>query len=247
MQSLHLAYDKINETFPPIAGVANGALVLRDKLFVNTDFEDLETVFRPKVTGTLNLHELFSENTLDWFIAFSSIVATSGNTGQSAYSAANCFMKALINQRRKHGLVGSTIDISRVHGVGYVERETKASGQLTEKDISKIYRVSMPMSEADLHQLFAEAVLAGKPDSGRDSELITGIRTLLSTETTDIFWAANLKFSHFIHEAENSSTENNGKASWVPVKTQLQDAKSVDDVVDIMKGVFKLYRIPDPL
>lgn len=243
MKSLRQVYDKIGETFPPIAGVANGALVLRDKLFVNTSFEDLETVFRPKVTGTLNLHELFSEDTLDWFIAFSSIVATSGNSGQSAYSAANCFMKAFINQRRKRGLVGSIMDISRVHGVGYVERETKATGSLTEKDISKIYRVSMPMSEADLHQLFAEAVLASKLGSGRDPELITGIRTLLTTETSDIFWAANLKFSHFVHEAESADTDVGGKAVRVAVKIQLQEAKSVDDVVGIIKGMSKLLHV----
>jgi hypothetical protein len=72
--------------------------------------EDFQKVVKPKVDGTMFLSELFERNTLDFFIAFSSIVATLGNSGQSAYSAANSFTKALINQRRERGLAGSVID-----------------------------------------------------------------------------------------------------------------------------------------
>jgi hybrid polyketide synthase/nonribosomal peptide synthetase ACE1 len=95
---------------PPIAGVANGALILRDQAFSDMDLESFQTVIKPKVDGTLFLNQLFQENTLDFFIAFSSVVATMGNSGQSAYSAANGFTKALVNQRRERGLAGSVID-----------------------------------------------------------------------------------------------------------------------------------------
>lgn len=229
-------HDEIKKRFPPIAGVANGALVLRDKLFTNTTLEDFEAVMKPKVTGTLNLDQLFPENTLDWFIAFSSIVATTGNTGQCAYSAANMFMKAVINDRRQRGLAGATIDISRVHGVGYVERSAKSS-DLTKKDLNKLHRMAMPMSESDLHQLFAEAVLASNPNDTRGSNVITGIRTLTSHEAADLFWAASPRLSHFIHEADTArSVEKTGKTARVPVKTQLESAKTPEEMVTIIKG-----------
>jgi NAD(P)-dependent dehydrogenase (short-subunit alcohol dehydrogenase family) len=103
-------YNEICRTLPAIAGVANGALILRDQAFEGMDLESFQMVVKPKIDGTVFLSELFKENTLDFFIAFSSVVATLGNSGQSAYSAANSFSKALINQRRARGLAGSVID-----------------------------------------------------------------------------------------------------------------------------------------
>ena len=201
------------------------------------DLETFQTVIRPKVDGTLYLDKIFSENTLDFFISFSSIVATMGNSGQSPYSAANCFMKALVNQRRKRGLPGAVIDISRVIGVGYVEREAKAAGKLSEKQMERIVNVTMPMSEPDLHMLFAEAILAGKADSGQNSDIITGIRTLAPDATNNVFWAANLKFSHFIYDKGNFGGDKDNKTARMPVKTLLLAAKSLDKVVKILKGV----------
>ena len=103
-------HEEICLKFPAIAGVAIGALVLRDQGFSDMDLETFQMVVKPKVDGTLFLSELFQENTLDFFIAFSSVVATLGNNGQSAYSAANSFTKTLVNQRRERGLAGSVID-----------------------------------------------------------------------------------------------------------------------------------------
>lgn len=236
MEDLKRVRQEICQTFPQIAGIANGALILRDKTFANTDLESFQAVLKPKVDGTINLSDLFNDNSLDFFIAFSSIVATMGNTGQSAYSAANSFLKSLIAQRRKRGLAGSVIDISRVLGVGYTERETKARGKLSERVIEKIMNVTSAMSESDLHQLFAEAVLAGRPGSGLNPELITGIRTLSSDMTNDVFWANNLKFSHFIQDLGDASVGKESKVARVPVKTQLLSAKSFDSIAKVLKG-----------
>ena len=236
MEDLKRVHREICQIFPQIAGVANGALILRDKTFANTDLESFQTVLRPKVDGTINLSELFNENSLDFFIAFSSIVATMGNTGQSAYSAANSFLKSLIAQRRKRGLAGSVIDISRVLGIGYTERETKARGKLTERVIEKIMNITLAMSESDLHQLFAEAVLAGRPNLGLNPELITGIRTLSSDMTNDVFWANNLKFSHFIQDIGDVPVGKESGVARVPIKTQLLSAKSSDGMAKVLKG-----------
>ncbi|KAK1499284.1 hypothetical protein CCUS01_00006 [Colletotrichum cuscutae] len=183
--SVNQTYDAITTSMPPINGVANGALVLRDVSLVTMTFEDFITVLRPKVQGTLNLDRLFSspERELDFFICFSSIAGTLGNPGQSAYSAGNCFMKSLVRRRRNRGLPGAAIDIGRLVGVGYIERES--SGRLTKEHQTRLQTRSgaVPMSETDLHQLFAGAIIAGRPPScssaprsySDSSELISSI------------------------------------------------------------------------
>lgn len=159
---------------PPIGGVADGAMVLRDATFVTQTFQDWQAILKPKVQGTINLDLLFSEyassheEPLDWFIGFSSLVAYAGNPGQAAYGAGNCFLKAPIQARHNRGLAGSTIDIGRMVGVGYIESQLTTDGQ----DRLKFRSGTQSMSESDLHQLFAEAVVAGRPNSGLDTELI---------------------------------------------------------------------------
>lgn len=242
MASLQEVHEAISKRFPPISGVANGALVLRDKVFTNTTLEDFEAVMKPKVAGTLHLDQLFPNNNLDWFIAFSSIAATTGNTGQCAYAAANMFMKSVINARRQRGLAGATIDFSRVHGVGYVERTTK-SLVLSKKDLGKMQRATMAMSESDLHQLFAEAVLASNLNSGRDSDLITGIRTFKSKDVEGVFWSTNPRFSHFVHDGEVVwEGDKIGKTARVALRTQLESANTTEEMVAIIKGDNSLLR-----
>ncbi|KAF7593772.1 hypothetical protein BBP40_010828 [Aspergillus hancockii] len=100
---------------PPIGGVDNGALLFRGTPIGTISSEAFEMVTKAKVKGIINLDRTISDNRiLDWSITSPFIVGTTGNMGQAAYSAANGFMKALINNRRSRGLAGSVIDISRV-------------------------------------------------------------------------------------------------------------------------------------
>ncbi|KAI8295927.1 Polyketide synthase-nonribosomal peptide synthetase [Colletotrichum sp. SAR 10_98] len=240
MDSLQRARTEIESTLPPIRGVANGALVLRDRLFINTDFDVFNEVLRPKTFGTSNLDALFTErDSLDWFVGFTSIVAVVGNYGQSAYSAGNNFVKALINQRRARGLPGSTIDISTVRGVGYVEREQKA-GVMTAKMVERIENGAMPMSESDLHQLFAEGIMAGRPGSGRHGNLTSGIQTVRSDKVNLTFWANNLKFSHFVKEVGlgTAADGGGGGANRVSVRALLAEVTTMQQAFKVIRTAF---------
>ncbi|RWS36601.1 KR domain-containing protein, partial [Erwinia amylovora] len=55
------------------------------------------------------LHQATQGVALDWFIAFSSLSARIGITGQSAYVAANAFIDALMRYRHSLGLPGTAI------------------------------------------------------------------------------------------------------------------------------------------
>jgi len=170
---------EIAAQMPAIAGVANGAMVLRDRPFSEMNAEDFDAVFRPKVEGTHNIDELFyMDHSLDFFVLFASVAGIIGNAGQANYSAANMFMASVCEQRRKRGLAASIIYLGQVLGVGHVARsliESDADGKQGIVE-AQLKRVSfMPVSEADLHTIFAEAIHSGRSDSGIDSGLISGL------------------------------------------------------------------------
>lgn len=99
--SVRKLYQEICDILSPVAGIAQGDMVLQDVFTRDMSFQDMVRVLKPKVDGSRYLDELFPENTLDFFKFFSSITGVIGNMGQSNYTAANTFMCALARQPRK--------------------------------------------------------------------------------------------------------------------------------------------------
>ena len=182
LDSLRTAYADIKSSMPPIGGVMNAAMVLRDRLFHLTAWEDFAAVLVPKMLGSKNLDEVLSNEQLDFFICFSSTTSIVGNVGQSAYSAANFYMASLIQQRRQRGLVGSVVHIAILTGFGYIFRRNSLHADAIYKSILPRYD---RQSETDLHEMLAEAIVCGRPGSDQPAELITGIRTAFQGEWRD--------------------------------------------------------------
>lgn len=66
-------------------------------------------VLEPKVQATVNLDQLTRElcsHSLHQFVAFSSLLAGRGNTGQSNYSYANSAMEKICLKRQNDGFPG---------------------------------------------------------------------------------------------------------------------------------------------
>jgi hypothetical protein len=241
-ESVKQAYSEIRRSMPPIGGVAVGAMVLKDATFVTQRFEDWKAILRPKVQGTINLDRLFSEHVysdedpLDWFIGFSSLVACAGNPGQAAYGAGNCFLRALIRSRHNRGLAGSTIDIGRMVGVGYIESQMTVDGQ----DRLKFHSGTQSMSESDLHQLFAEAVVAGRPNSGLSPELIGGISLMNGEEAKDVVWYKNTNMGMMIRETGSRAVgTSSAGAGGLPLKKLLEAAKTMNEASKVILGVLR--------
>ncbi|KAJ5084947.1 hypothetical protein NUU61_009526 [Penicillium alfredii] len=227
--SVHATYRQICETMPPVAGVAQGAMVLQDTMFLDLDLPRLEKVLRPKVEGSLLLDELFSENTLDFLIFFSSMAAMTGNPGQVAYNAANMFMMSLAAQRRKRGLAGHAINIGAIVGNGYVTRELNMGQQ------SYLYRVGHSwMSEQDFHEVFAEGVLSCIERTG-SAELCSGLR-IDEDETKN--WVSNPMFQHLVIKSSSLIAGDKKNKTGVMVKARLLDATSLDEVMETLQDGF---------
>ncbi|WP_082909280.1 type I polyketide synthase [Mycolicibacterium iranicum] len=88
---------------PAVRGVVHAAGVEAGALLLNTSAEDLRTAMRPKVDGTLTLHEMFPPEQLDWMVLFSSCGYLAGFPGQGAYACANAFLDAIARHRRSLG------------------------------------------------------------------------------------------------------------------------------------------------
>ena len=177
LKALRSLVQEIEAELPRIAGVVNGAMVLKDGSFLELSFDAMCQCLAPKVDGTRNLDAVF-DTRLDFFIMLSSIAWVVGNPGQSNYSAANGFMDGVAKARRRRGLAASTMSIGVVSKVGYLAR-TKGGH---ESDHAKSRNV-MTISEQELHTIFAEAIVAGHSEY---TEIVAGLDGVVDGPIPDV-------------------------------------------------------------
>ena len=239
--SIERVVKDIRTSYPPIAGVANGANVLEDQLFANMSTDMMRRALGPKIDGSKNLDDVFHDDNLDFFILFSSVACVFGNVGQSNYTAANGYLNGLARQRRRRGLAASTVDIGRVAGIGLIE----AAGQAVQDQMRKLQLP--PVSESDFRQIMAETILAGYADP-EDQEAIpeavltTGLRIIGDDEDIMGPWFSNPFFSHIVRESNSvaSGSTEQGKKTTLPVSQQLSEAITQEEALDILQGIYEL-------
>jgi hybrid polyketide synthase/nonribosomal peptide synthetase ACE1 len=212
---------------PSIGGVAQGAMVLQDTMFLDLDLARFNSVLQPKVQGSILLDELFSENTLDFMVFFSSMAALTGNPGQAAYNAANMFMTSLAAQRQQRGLAGQAINIGAIVGNGYVTRELNMGQQ------SYLYKVGHTwMSEQDFQEVFAEGVLACL-ERKATADICSGLR-IDDDDSKD--WVSNPIFQHLVFKSNTLIEDSKKGKTSVMLKAGLMEATSDVEVIRVLQG-----------
>ncbi|KAJ5464099.1 hybrid PKS-NRPS biosynthetic cluster [Penicillium sp. IBT 31633x] len=236
--SIERVIKHIRANMPPISGVFNAAMVLSDQLFTAMDVETFKCPLGPKVDGTRHLDEIFKDDPLEFFVLFSSLATVIGNAGQSNYHAANLFMEAVTAQRRARGLAASIVHIGLVTDVGYVARY----GRAMEEHLRKLS--FMPLSEADVHHFFAEAITAGRP--GRDmgpSGLIVGLQPVMDEpQEADLRppWVSNPRLSHYLVKRRTAKQERQQESGFKgsDIRQQIEEAESVEALAEIVQTAF---------
>ncbi|KAJ4286521.1 hypothetical protein N0V90_013221 [Kalmusia sp. IMI 367209] len=213
--SLESTITDIRKTLPPLGGVCNAAMVLSDRLFVDMDVEDVTNTFRPKVDVSKHLNDILADVPLDFFVMFSSGLSITGGQGSGNYHAANLYMTALAAQRRQSGRPASVMHIGYVSDVGYFTRVDQSSREY-------IGRMHFPaLSETDIHHAFAEAVLAGRPDSKRSCE--------------ESAWVLDTLFSHYRPTANVNDKKDGPQYGRDDIKKQITDADTEAEVVEVVQ------------
>ena len=181
-----------NDELPPIRGVIQAAMVLRDQLCENMSYADFVAAVRPKIHGSWNLHELLPRD-LDFFIMLSSIAGVGGMRGQTNYAAGNSYQDALALYRRGLGLPAVTIDLTVVLGVGYVSENTELIDGLKQAGV-------LTITEEELHKLLKAAITGYTVGEERTpAQIITGVASggyLARMDIQDSMWFNDNRFAH---------------------------------------------------
>jgi NAD(P)-dependent dehydrogenase (short-subunit alcohol dehydrogenase family) len=230
--ALKSAHATICASLPPIAGVLNGAALFRDTSISKMSFDQLNDVLRPKVLGTIYLDRIFHDEPLEFFILTSSITGLLGSPGQANYAAANTFMCGLAAQRRNRGFAATAINLGAIAGVGLLERTDK---KVLESIMERLSL--MPVSEGDLHQIFAEAIVAGRPDSVNcGAELTTALRAIpVDTPDAPSFFSDPM-FSHFLFPESDQQKTPKGSKAAKPMKELLAECETEDELQLIIQS-----------
>lgn len=109
--------SNISNSFHPLKGIFHCAGCIDDGMLMAMDWGKINNVFNSKVCGAINLHYLTSTLDLDFFTMFSSISCI-GSIGQSNYAAANNFLNALAEYRRREGMPALSINWGPWYEVG---------------------------------------------------------------------------------------------------------------------------------
>ncbi|ORY04748.1 beta-ketoacyl synthase domain-containing protein [Clohesyomyces aquaticus] len=223
---------KLSKTIPPVAGVINGAMVLDDRVFSQMTAETWHRVLRPKTIGSKNLDIVFSGPDLQFFIMTSSFAATGGHPGQSNYAAANMYMNGLAANRRARGLPGSVLNIGVIYGLGFLLREKQdLYGRLEREGYP-------PISERDLHHMFHEAILAGRPDvPNQPYDLTTGLSRFSPDSPDLLFWQRDPRFCHFIRDV-GSDESAEAAETQKSLQEQISALDSPPAIADVIATFF---------
>ncbi|KAM3425700.1 hypothetical protein BST61_g7637 [Cercospora zeina] len=115
---------------PPVRGVVQMAMVLRDVVFEKMSFAEWSAPVRPKVHGTRHVHDYFdAQRPLDFMILCSSSSGVYGYPSQAPYAAGNTYQDAVARLRRSHGLPAIAVNLGIMRDVGILA-ETGTTGNI---------------------------------------------------------------------------------------------------------------------
>ncbi|KAK4466132.1 hypothetical protein QBC42DRAFT_193632 [Cladorrhinum samala] len=222
---------KLAESLPPVGGVVNGAMVLDDRVFSQMPLDSLQRVMGPKTIGSKNLDQVFSSPDMDFFIMTSSFAAIGGHAGQSNYAAANMYTNGLAASRRRRGLVGSVLNIGVIYGLGFLHREKDNLYEGLEREGYP------PISERDIHHMFVEAIMAGKPVPDQIYDITTGLRRFQANNPS-LPWHNDPRFSHYTRREDDSDVAVDINGSKKSLKELIDAAQDKSAVIKVLELAF---------
>jgi NAD(P)-dependent dehydrogenase (short-subunit alcohol dehydrogenase family) len=137
----------------PLGAVVHVAGVVHNGLLGSWTPQLLEEVLAPKADAAWHLHELTRDLDLSAFVLVSSAGGLVLAAGQAGYAAANVFLDALAEHRRREGLPA----VSMAYGAWALD--TGMSAYLSEADLERMRRQGLPaFSATEALEVFDTAV-----------------------------------------------------------------------------------------
>lgn len=228
---------------PPVRGVVHGTMVLRvsfllnpmvlnqadgaqDVLFEKMTWEDYTQVIEGKVQGGWNFHHALADSPLDFFVAISSAAGAVGNRGQAAYSAANCFLNALVQHRLAQGLPASSLDLTAVSDSGYLAEDLEKAAEVA-RNLG-----SDSICESEVLALL-HAAIDGTLGATCNNHTITGMRITAGMRP---FWTDDAKFKamRLAAEEEAAAAAKDAGSAVVSFNAALRAAKTRAEAEEVV-------------
>ena len=199
---------------------------------------DYQDVLRPKVRGTLNLHEQLAPASLDFFLLLSSCAGIIGNNGQANYASACTFQDAFARHCTRNGMPTRSLDLGMIDGAGYVSQNLDSLRFLTAQGFQSV----------KLPELFAllEYAITRPINSVDDSQLIVGLTGPAQGDLPPNLLDA--KFTYLRTSRGEVKTTHSTKES-LSLKESLRDVGSLTEAQNlvtaaIMSQVSKVLVVP---
>ncbi|RDW79928.1 hypothetical protein BP6252_04566 [Coleophoma cylindrospora] len=238
---------------PPIAGIVQGAMVLRDTPYEIMTVEDFHAVITSKVQGTWNLHHVCSEmektQPLDFFTLLSSISGIEGKAGQANYAAANVFLDAFAIYRQSLGLAANSLNLGVIEDVGYVAEQTEA---WIETHFDR--RHWTYINEAVLRKMLSYSILQQTDPISKSSsgQLITGI-AVPQPPDSNLIQDARFAAMFISNEAAEASSKSNNDSKhlqefFLLYRSSGEPGAVLNSAVEVLnKQLQKMLGLEEPL
>ena len=219
---------------PPIRGIVQCAMLLRDSLFADMTFQQWTESIQPKVSGSWNLHEQLLD--VEFFIMLSSFAGIFGNKGQANYGAGGTYQDALAHYRVSKGLKAVTIDLGIMRDVGVLAEKAASADSLS------TWTNAFGLRETEFHALMRKVITSQLAnDHSLGPQIMTGLATgglckALGVDRPFYFDDARFAIMERLGASQLSSgaaadTSADGKAL---LRTQLGNATSFADAVRVV-------------
>lgn len=142
LDAMKKVVDDVHARYGPIHGVMNAAMHLEEIRLEQMDAAGFQRTMGAKVIGTWVLNEVTKDQTLDFWILFSSVASQLGGVGLGSYAAANAFLDQYAHYQSRRGMEMMAINWSHLE-MGATSDELMDQRML-----------SQPISSEDYGKLF---------------------------------------------------------------------------------------------
>ncbi|KAF4816576.1 Reducing polyketide synthase hmp8 [Colletotrichum siamense] len=236
--SLQAAMAECEREMPPVRGVIQLAMVLRDVVFEKMKPAQWTQPLQPKVVGSRNLHEYFgADRPLDFFVLCSSVSGVVGNPGQAAYAAGNTYQDALAAYRRERGLKAVAVDLGVMRDVGVLAEGNTESGVLGR------WEEAVGIPEPIFHALIKSVVHGQKQEQNSEeavpAQVVTGLGSAdvwAAHRLPQPFYLSDPRFSPMAMATSTASSSDNNTeaAATVSIASQLAGVSSMQQAAEIV-------------
>jgi NAD(P)-dependent dehydrogenase (short-subunit alcohol dehydrogenase family) len=185
-ESVQNVLREVRDTMPPIKGVIQSTMVLREGILENLTSEDWHAALAPKVQGTWNLHTYLPRG-LEFFVCLSSVAGITGCRSQASYNAACTYQDSLMRYRHTIGERGVSFDLGTVIGVGSAAATDKTA-MLRREGYLGIRKTELL---AMLDYCCSSETQISSP---QQTQLVTGLSWMLQYKPSDqskVYWTRN--------------------------------------------------------